>query len=641
MSFYNTGNPVPSKDPRDLDDNAKILDEFVNGTEDTYVDRKGVERRTLFSIEHDADSALLRSDLADPAKGAKLVKTLQSGVGAAARTQQNKNLDSVTPLDYVDTEPSGIFVWPTPTQLHNAIQAALDTGRSVECMNFGVEYYISDTIVHTTENQRVYGDAVFTVNDPDKSVLSVGADGFQSHGITYSQGQATPEPTSFVPAIIDSVACSQVRFFGGGVKDTAYFGVLVDKGGNNWEFHSVDVRRTGRDGIDIRGGYGHKVCNSTFEDTGDDAIVITNRRDGGVTYQATDFNISGNTIRRPGFHGVGGSGIRAGGKRGEIYGNNIFEPERYGIVLSCLDADASVRPDQIVCTGNNIYGLNPLRDNLTDPVAAYALRDIDNVQIFGGFLDCRGSNGTTVGNAYLLTNNFTGAIAVPSNKSLKANGVYVRGATDVLRTENFNTAEIILDGGTWAECASPTFLNNNPAYTMGRYIVRNIVADNPTGNAFFKRTVGQPVVTYFEASGCRIVSSATPPQAPFLLGDVAETGKITRALIENNNFNAAPDFGRIPATYLEFDYDHFYKMLANGPATIVNGTSTIAVAHGLPIAPQRDWVTFNCRLPQAIGLTGLDGTNLTFSTLAAVGANTIVDWAVKPSKSRYKDGVRS
>jgi hypothetical protein len=66
MSFYNTGNPVPSIDPRDLDDNAKILDEFVNGTVDTYTDRKGVERRTLFSIEHDANAATLRGDLAEP-----------------------------------------------------------------------------------------------------------------------------------------------------------------------------------------------------------------------------------------------------------------------------------------------------------------------------------------------------------------------------------------------------------------------------------------------------------------------------------------------------------------------------------------------------------------------------------------------
>ena len=75
MSFYNTGNPVPSIDPRDLDDNAKILDDFVNGTEDTYVDRLGVERRTLFSIQHDADASLLRSDLAnstDPLLGSGL-----------------------------------------------------------------------------------------------------------------------------------------------------------------------------------------------------------------------------------------------------------------------------------------------------------------------------------------------------------------------------------------------------------------------------------------------------------------------------------------------------------------------------------------------------------------------------------------
>lgn len=64
MSLYNTGNPVPSIDPRDLDDNAKHLDEFVNGTEPTYTDRLGVERKTLSAIESDADSELLRSELA-------------------------------------------------------------------------------------------------------------------------------------------------------------------------------------------------------------------------------------------------------------------------------------------------------------------------------------------------------------------------------------------------------------------------------------------------------------------------------------------------------------------------------------------------------------------------------------------------
>ena len=76
MSFYNTGNPVPSIDPRDLDDNAKHVDELVNSTLPTFVDRLGTERRTLAGIEADADAIVLRDELADstdPSKGAGMV----------------------------------------------------------------------------------------------------------------------------------------------------------------------------------------------------------------------------------------------------------------------------------------------------------------------------------------------------------------------------------------------------------------------------------------------------------------------------------------------------------------------------------------------------------------------------------------
>jgi hypothetical protein len=89
MSFYNTGNPVPSIDPRDLDDNAKILDQFANGTEDTYLDRLGVERKTLAGIGADADAITLRGDLADPSEGSTLVAwaraTLTSVINTVAR----------------------------------------------------------------------------------------------------------------------------------------------------------------------------------------------------------------------------------------------------------------------------------------------------------------------------------------------------------------------------------------------------------------------------------------------------------------------------------------------------------------------------------------------------------------------------
>lgn len=47
MNFYNTGNPVPSNDPRDLDDNAKNLDLALNSDDPSFVDRKGVLRKTI------------------------------------------------------------------------------------------------------------------------------------------------------------------------------------------------------------------------------------------------------------------------------------------------------------------------------------------------------------------------------------------------------------------------------------------------------------------------------------------------------------------------------------------------------------------------------------------------------------------
>jgi hypothetical protein len=73
MSFYNTGNPVPSIDPRDLDDNAKHIDEIANSTQPTYVDRLGVTRKTMAGLNAEASAAVtLRSDLAEP-DGADLV----------------------------------------------------------------------------------------------------------------------------------------------------------------------------------------------------------------------------------------------------------------------------------------------------------------------------------------------------------------------------------------------------------------------------------------------------------------------------------------------------------------------------------------------------------------------------------------
>lgn len=50
MTTYNTNNPVPSVDVRDLYDNAENLDNFSNGAALAYTDRKGVSRQSLAGI---------------------------------------------------------------------------------------------------------------------------------------------------------------------------------------------------------------------------------------------------------------------------------------------------------------------------------------------------------------------------------------------------------------------------------------------------------------------------------------------------------------------------------------------------------------------------------------------------------------
>lgn len=56
MTTYNTGNPIGSKDPRDLYDNAENLDTAVNDiNSDTWTDRLGRSRKTMSGMEREFD----------------------------------------------------------------------------------------------------------------------------------------------------------------------------------------------------------------------------------------------------------------------------------------------------------------------------------------------------------------------------------------------------------------------------------------------------------------------------------------------------------------------------------------------------------------------------------------------------------
>lgn len=53
---YDTMNPVPSTDPRDLDDNAQAFDRLLLSTAASEPDRLGVQRKTWHQMEEDAEA---------------------------------------------------------------------------------------------------------------------------------------------------------------------------------------------------------------------------------------------------------------------------------------------------------------------------------------------------------------------------------------------------------------------------------------------------------------------------------------------------------------------------------------------------------------------------------------------------------
>ena len=56
--MYNTGNPVPSAALEDMADNAKNFDGFVNSTENSFIDRLGVTRKTIAGMESEHDAQI-------------------------------------------------------------------------------------------------------------------------------------------------------------------------------------------------------------------------------------------------------------------------------------------------------------------------------------------------------------------------------------------------------------------------------------------------------------------------------------------------------------------------------------------------------------------------------------------------------
>src|SRR5690554_4185377 len=114
MTTYNTGNPLGSKDPRDLYDNAENLDEAVNTrTAESWGDRFGVARKTWWGMEQGFQQFLLDSgyqDIGDYAAGLEITERNQIfwRDGELYRAGASLNLPYTTMGDWGEEE--GLFV---------------------------------------------------------------------------------------------------------------------------------------------------------------------------------------------------------------------------------------------------------------------------------------------------------------------------------------------------------------------------------------------------------------------------------------------------------------------------------------------------------------------------------------------------
>jgi len=511
------------------------------------------------------------------------------------------------------------------------IQNIFDNEQSV-FIPYGT-YDVSDTL-RPAPGQHIHGPGVLRA-DRLVTILDVGgADDLTLEGIGITHGVTSGWTSDFVPALSDEAgAADRVTLRNLRIFETNYFGVLVDSGSNAWDVDGCKIIRTGRDGVDIRGGYGHRIRGCYAEDSGDDAFVITNRRVGSTTYQVTDSSVIGCTIIRPGSINLGGSGIRIGGKGMVVSGNTILEPNRYGIAVSSLDADGATRPDDVVVRGNTVRGLNSSR---IDAVACLMLRDVESLQSVGNVWDCQGDNASPVGSAWLLKNNPTGGA---QNGDVESVGDRVVGAAETLRHENYNTKSFRRRGGRDVRCVRPTRWAQGASYPMGLYEVQGLEVVEPAGNAFFARDTGEPSIDEVNFSDLRIRSASTPTSAPMDFG--ADASKVTKAFVKRSNFNGAPAISFTACTRAWFDYDMFYSVVARGTATLLSGNTTTTVTFGAALSyaiDPRD-VQVMPRTPIAFSVGTITSSGFIINVATAPGANVIFDWQTKEPLIRRANGT--
>lgn len=188
MSNYNTGNPVPSIDPRDLDDNATVFDQLMNSTANSVADRKGVQRKTWYKVELDVNTVMSPNVVAlGGLTGAANKGFYFTGSGAMAT---------------YDLAPQGRTFLAATTQAAQRSALALGTASTADVTTSNIDI-TSGRVLRTGD----YGlGAPIFLTTQDLNTLTVGNQYYVTAGVTNGPPGATNGWVSVLPVNVNFCA---------------------------------------------------------------------------------------------------------------------------------------------------------------------------------------------------------------------------------------------------------------------------------------------------------------------------------------------------------------------------------------------------------------------------------------------------
>jgi hypothetical protein len=188
MSNYNTGNSVPSIDPRDLDDNATVFDLLLQSTDASVPDRLGAQRKTWYQMEQDATAlaspnvAALAAVTAAVDKGVFFNAITPVGMGTYTLTSFSRSLGSA--IDGPAHRAAIGAMALTDTGAYAGSAAKLSVARSIEVTGDGSWTVSFDGSANAT--------AALTLSATGVSAGTYGSVTVNAKGLVTAAATATP-----------------------------------------------------------------------------------------------------------------------------------------------------------------------------------------------------------------------------------------------------------------------------------------------------------------------------------------------------------------------------------------------------------------------------------------------------------------